>query len=147
MHGGQFTVWIQKNHQALSHSFCRFFFCLFVLQCYKHCNICSAVSVKQSASWDTSTSCMGSNCPLLVQPACWMFHWLVYMCVWACVFFVLESWLALNYWSDVSVALFRVVYCVFLPQSTYAAFQIFLKRSVWVNFPPVWGWLLSLVMV
>lgn len=115
-----------------------FFF--FFKQCYKHCNemlkicLCSAVSVKRSASWDASTCLTGSNCPMLVEPACWMFHWLVYvcLCVWVCVYFVLESWLALNYWSDVSVALFRVVNCVLLPQSTYAAFQIFLKgQSEW----------------
>lgn len=59
-----------------------------------------------------------------------------------CLFcFVLESWQALNCWSDVSVSLFRVVSYVVHPQTTNVAFQTFLK-GVWVNLPAVWGWLL-----
>lgn len=103
--------------------------------------LCSQFSVKQSAS----TSFMGSNCPVLVEPACRMFHWLVRVCLCTCewiVCFVLESWLALNYWSDVNVALFRVVNCVLLPQSTDAAFQIFLKGQFEWIFHLFGGWLL-----
>lgn len=111
MHGGQFTIWTLGKTATFSHGCCRFY---------------SVTNIVMSCQ-NLQLSNAGWACLLNVPLNC------VCLCVWVCVYFVLESWLALNYWCDVSVALFRVVNCILLPQSTNAAFQIFLRGSIWVK--------------
>lgn len=137
------TIWDDEKSATSSH-------CCFVFFCNRLLNI--TISVKRSFLrrmhdvfyGKLKLSNAGWACSLNVPLTFFS------VCASVCLFFVLESWLALNYWSDVSVALFRVVKSVAyfsLNLPTNAAFQIFLKkknegkkrtlRSVWVNFTPV----------